>query len=981
MDTIKTLSDNLLLLAHNPSAMQTLLLNQLQEAGDNANNITLLDPTDPVVYLMEAGVTLAHSTIEGCRATVPKMFPSMAETMDDLYRHMSDVDYVDVFAQPTTTGIQLVIDVDSLLAKAMPLVTTGVRKVVIPRDTSFNIAGYVFAIQYPIEIRVLPYGTVENPAFQVLWDTTNQSPIAPVSTNALDWDLGSAPSSQSTLLQIQIPLMQYDVKSHTDTTVGTTTFQLTRDFTDKFFYVRTWQRDAAGTGWVEIPHTHSRDVYDPTVATAVIQVEGSRIRCTIPSVYLTSGLVQGEVRMDVYTTLGPISVDLSSYSLSDFKYTLRDLNNEIGESYFFPLKSFSIFSLTAATGSKTTGGRTELTLEELRDRVVNNSVGMRQLPITDKQLSALVSDYGLTLMNAIDYVTSRTFFLSSPMPGSTLSKVSSSVGAATAALNFSWEELSALSTVRINASRMTVLPETLYRLNGTTLSVDATMTELYKSMRTDDLINAANGTSYLFTPFHYVLDINNNSIDVRIYQLDAPKLSAKRFINTNITTELSVVTADYQVLLTPAGYVLRTVTKSESPYQALSDDQVFAQISFTPRNAERVAYINGTLVGKQNGERVWEFLLETNLDVDRNDELVLTNTRISSDDTVTVPVGLLSEFNVFYGCTAFYPKNYQRAAMDAIIVPPSRDAIGITYEIFKIELGKALTAYWRKARAITDSINYQFYEADVLGVWPADIIDRYPDGSPKYTVDESKDPPLQVTYLHRKGDPKYAEDGTRVIDHAKGSQIKDDNGNPIIAKPRSIRFRSEMAVFDARYMFANSDEVRTYMASVLEFLINKITVNVPALQSQLLERTEAYFVPVTTMGYIDARTEDGAITPIPAENQFTISYYLTAANRQNTDIIEAIRKKTSVIINTYLNSHTTISATEMAQALRDELKETILGVEIGNMGPNKDMRLFTVISEAAKVTIGKKVVAEANGNIGLKDDIVISYVRHDTEKD
>lgn len=981
MDTIGTLSKNLLLLANNPSAMQTLLLNQLQKAQDGANNITLMDPTDPVVYLMECGVTLAHATIEGARAMVPRTFPSMAQTMDDLYRHMSDVDYIDVFAQPSETELQLIIDVDSLMAKAMPLQFAGVRKLVIPRDTQFKVAGYTFAVQYPIEIRVLPYGTPENPAFQVLWITDNQSPISPVSTNALEWELGSSPTTTSTLLRIKIPVMQYDVKSHSDTTTGTNTFVLTRSFTNKFFYARVWQHLPNGTGWVEIQHTHSRDVYDPNVATALIQVNGQNIQCTIPSVYLNNGLVSGDIRMDIYTTLGPLDIDLSSYAMDEFAWNLRDLNDEVDASYWNPLKSFSIAQMLAESGHRTTGGRVDLSFEELRTRVVNNAVGIRQLPITDKQLRTLASDYGLDLNNAIDYVTDRTYLLSSPLPDSTLSKVSSPIGSVTSPLYFSWDELSVLPTVRINDSRMTVLPGTLYRFDGASLAVDATMTELVRSMRKDDLVTAGNATTYLFTPFHYVLDINNNAIDVRIYQLDKPKLASKRFVTTNVSTELSVITNDYQILSTETGYVLRTVTKSEPPYQALGDDQVFAQISYTPRNGEHVAYINGTLVGKQGNERVWEFPLETNLDVDRNDELVLTNTRITSSNTVNVPVALAQEFNVFYGCSAYYPKNYERADMDVIIIPPSRDAIGITHEIFKIELGKSLSAFWRKARAVTDSINYEYYDADVLAVWEEDVLDRDDQGVPKYTIDDTQDPPVQLIYLHRQGDPKFNDDGSREIAHEKGSLKRDPSTKePIIAKPRSIRFRSEMAVFDARYKFANSDEVQAYLQTVVDYLIVKITETVPQLQSQLLERTEAFFVPITTMGYINARTEDGAVTPIPAENQFTVKYYLTAANRQDTNVIAAIRKQTSVVINDYLESHKTISATELGKVLGTALAGVIIGVEVGSMGPNQDMRLFTVVDEASQVTIGKKLALEANGSIGLKDDIVNSYNRHDTDK-
>ncbi|QKN85889.1 putative virion structural protein [Escherichia phage vB_EcoM_EC001] len=982
--TYDALSKDLLLMAHNPSAMQSLMLNQLQDVQDADGQILLRDPTDPVVYMTEVGITMGHTIIQGDRDTIPKMFPSMAQTHDDLFRHMSDVDYVDVFAQPSQATLLLLLDVDSLLAKAMPLNVAGIRKVVIPRDTVFTVSGYNFAIQYPIEIRVLPYGTVDNPAFQVLWITETQSPISPVTTNALDWELTSVPSTPSQILAIRIPVMQYSVKDENDTLLGQNTFVMTRTFTNKFFYARVWNKPSNSNTWTEIHHTHSRDVYDPNTPTALIQVVNQSIRCTIPSIYMAKNLVSGEIRMDVYTTIGPLDLDVSAFPADEYTFSLRDLNGEYDAGYINPLKSFSIKMLVAEEGSYATGGRTQLSFDELRDRVVNNAVGIRKLPVTEKQLEATVSDYGLTLSKPNDYVTGRTYFLTAPMPESTLSKVSSPIGTITAPLYFSWDELVKLPTVRINGNRLTIEPDTLYRFTDTSLQIDAEMTILAKTMRKEDLVNAGNTNRYLFTPFHYVVDINNKSCDVRIYQLDKPQLNSKRFVSTNVTTELSVVTADYQIEKTSEGYILRTVTKSEPPYQALSDDQVFAQISFSPRNADgKLAYINGTLVGRQGSERVWEFLLKTNLDVDRNDELIINNTRITTEADVDTPVPLLTEYNVFYGCTGYYPGNYERAEMDTMIVPPARDGIGITHEIFKIELGKAMSYYWRKARAVTDSINYEYYQKDVLAYWEKDVIKTKDDGvTPEYTYDPNAVPPLQITYLHRKGDPKIdPATGEQEIAHHVGEQIFDGNGQPIIAKPRSIKFRSEMAVFDARYKFATSKAVKTYLDSVIDNIINYVTVVLPNLKPLLLEQTEGFFVPITTMGYIDVRTEDGVVSPLPAENQFTVKYYLTAANRANSELLAQIRKRTSQVINDYLSTHLTVSATEIGNALRNTLNDAIIGVELDDMGPDKDLRLFTVITEAARATIGKKLDIEANGDIGLKDDIVLSYNRHDTEKE
>ncbi|MGK7530338.1 hypothetical protein, partial [Salmonella enterica] len=97
---------------------------------------------------------------------------------------------------------------------------------------------------------------------------------------------------------------------------------------NKFFYARVWNKPSNSNTWTEIHHTHSRDVYDPNTPTALIQVVNQSIRCTIPSIYMAKNLVSGEIRMDVYTTIGPLDLDVSAFPADEYTFSLRDLNGE-----------------------------------------------------------------------------------------------------------------------------------------------------------------------------------------------------------------------------------------------------------------------------------------------------------------------------------------------------------------------------------------------------------------------------------------------------------------------------------------------------------------------------------------------------------------------------------------------------------------------------------------------------------------------------
>lgn len=970
--SFQKMSKDLLLFAHNPAAMQSISLNRLAD-GD----LILRDPTDPVAFLAEMAVMIGHTTIEGVREQLPKCFPSMAQTPEDLYRHISDKDLIDVFALPSAAEMLFYIDVDSLMQKAMPLVTQGIRRVIFPRDTVFKVAGYDFAIQYPIEIRILPYATMTNHAFQVLWLTEIQSPISPVTTNALEWSITNAPGHSGDVLLFKVPVKQYSVSTRSDTVTPASEMVMYHSFNDDYFMARVWMRKEDSKTWVELATTLSQRTYDVNNPTAVLQVLNGRVRMTIPAIYINKGLVSGEIRLDVYSTIGKLELDLGSFTTQDYSFGLRDLNKEIDEAYVNPIKSLAVKELIGV--GKTSGGRAALPFEKLRENVIANAVGTRRRPITPSQLSAATDAYGLEMSRPIDYVTDRLLHLSRTMPDSTLKSVNSPLGTVSAPMFFTWDQLAALPTARVNGNRITVLPETIYSFDGVNVVFDPQITETLKLMQPVDVVKLGNAKQFLFTPFYYVMDINNASIDVRVYHLDQPAIDSKRFITTNVTSGLSVVTADYQFHKSGENYVLRVLTKSDKTYQSLLDEQVFAQIQFTPRTAGGNAVtIFGELKGKKDGERVFEFLFESNLDIDRNDELVLTNTYNRGGTQVDTPTSLLNDFNIIYGCQQYYPGSFEPGELDKMIMGVGRDAIGVTHEVFGLRFGWALEWYWRSSRPMTDSINYKYYQEDVLEVYTVDKI-KYEDGIPVYTVDPNADPMVQFVYEHRKGDPVFdPETGKQRILHEKGSQVYEDN-KPVIDKPRSIKFMLEMIGYDARYRMANGAGVQEYLADVFSEVVKTVTVELPLLGKDYLERTKGFFRPTNTMGNITVRREDGTAAPVPAEQRFTVFYYMSAANRENSELLKSIRTTTSQIISRWLTANRTISTTDICRELKSALAGTVLGVEMELMGPERDMRIYTVLDEAAHAMLGKKLDIDPDGSVVIKDDITLSFNRHDVD--
>lgn len=96
---------------------------------------------------------------------------------------MADVDYANRFAAPARTELTMMLSMPEILDRAIDD-GSGIKKMVIPRDTEVTVENVTFTLQYPIEIRVMSHGGV-----QVVYDVARLSPLQTLESNLLDWDV------------------------------------------------------------------------------------------------------------------------------------------------------------------------------------------------------------------------------------------------------------------------------------------------------------------------------------------------------------------------------------------------------------------------------------------------------------------------------------------------------------------------------------------------------------------------------------------------------------------------------------------------------------------------------------------------------------------------------------------------------------------------------------------------------------------------
>lgn len=971
MSTLNEYGKSLIDYAHNPDAMASILLSRISAASVDGVSYQLTNPTDPVAVLAEMATMMGHATIEANRQHMPIFYPAMARDFDDLYRHMSDGDMLDVFAQPSTAVMQYIISYDSLINKAEPKDGKGIRKLTIPRDSQVVVAGYTFTQQYPIELRVLPYGSV-----QAYIDSKNKNPTNPLPDVFLNCQVTTLPNTDIKILVVDVPMMQYAIATHHNSLVADLGWEGIYTYKNHFYTARVW--NFKNGGWVELPTKYSKVGYDRTKPTAVIKVDRNTVKVSIPEIYIKSGMVTGDIRVDIYDTLGPINVNLGGYSIDDYTINMRDFNKETENIYQLPLKNFELFG--AMCSGYATGGRAQLPFDVLKERIINNAIGVKSLPISEKQLINEYQKSGISLEKVIDYVTNRVYHASSDAPASTIPEVSSPIGTLNGMAVLDRLTLEQASSVIQHGQRFTITPDTVYKNDGS-FKIDVNMTNSHKLLPKRDLVALANQGGYYFSPFHYVLDLNNESVDVRPYWISTPKVVNRRFIDHNETLGLDVYTQAYSITKFERGYKIQTRTKSEKPYQDLRDDQLFAQLSFNLTADDRsTAYVNGTIVDRQDDERVWEFIIETTLDIDRNDELIVNNFRVIADGPVAVPIPLDVTLNLFYGTVDYYPNGYRRSLMDEIVVSPTRDAKAITHETLGVLLGKSLKLLWTASRPINDTINYERYEDTVYKTWEVNIVKmngKYPEYEIIDLPGGGKD--VRVVYEHRVGELMLDENGEKIIKHRPGDVVYASNNKPVIANPRSIMYQFALSAFDAKYLFSDTRATKTYLVEVVESIVNMVTVTLVETSKQLLDETKIRYKPKTTIGHVEILRDDGSKDYIPSDMVFRLRTFLTAANRSNVELIKKVNDTIRRELANYLKENRTISLSDMAEYIKASISGVTITIEFEKMGPEADLSMFTVLDQSASINVSKRLEISPEGSIVIKDNVIITPTRHENK--
>lgn len=793
-----TNTETTLQLYANPLLIQDKQLSLFEQHVFDGKSV--LDGNNVFTFGLEMGATLAAGIVNEMANSFQSLYPARAQTMSDLYRHLSDYDYVDMYSTPAETSVELLFERNFLIDNApADKDEEGSFKIVIPEFSTFTIGEHKFGIHYPIEIKLRKAYKSDGVTvdydkcmFHCIWNTDTVNPLYRLTTNILEHRMYQRGGLH--FLCISIPIHQFTVDIKKEDSVSSTGFIKRYQYTNRFYAIRIFHH--INNQWVEIAETLSDVIYNPQVLTANVKVlsDIKTIEVSIPQSYFTAGIVGNRIMCMIYTTEGAINVDIRNYSIDQFDASFLIDDTIIDDTYSAFLKRIPYLQILPLS-TRISSGSNGKTFEEMKNRVMN-SIGGDDLLVTPKQLEAHLKDIGFKISRYVDNVTDRIYIASKEITDGTGSIIGAGnfmttidnkmLGAAWNRNNGSidignYEYLRKLT----NTSYM-IMPPAIFRYDEATDSMimldNAERKKLLYDSNGNLKLDTINSATYTYTPFHIKLVTDNELPMAGAFDLMKPIVSNVTFKAENKATssQVSMYGNVIQHVDNGAGGYKLTVVLYKSDdlnsvsiingVEASSSVENIIVLLRTHSSVGSPIFLKGEYIGlNEEGKEEIEFNINTNYIIDSNDTIDVGFSTIS-ENVVTSSnnpyVFLTQDYELLFFADKSVVANAENALTESNSqsnIPRSvikNNMVWLATQSMTIKLGESISSLRTNVFMTLTGKQYESYPSTEFATYASDVYDRYLE-------DVMKDGKV----IHEKGELKLDENGKPIIKKYAGEVI------------------------------------------------------------------------------------------------------------------------------------------------------------------------------------------------------------------
>jgi len=951
--TIKDLSP----LIYDPTKMQQLVLN-------NISNFEIMDPTNPCVMLLEATTSIASASAAESLASIKKIYPSLASSNDDLLHHVSDKELQGLFSHPAETNLIIYLNARDLKnngyapndpATGNPL---GYVETVIPSGTEIIVTNIPFTILNDIVVKLYDTGVV------FAEQGISPDPVAINSTGILAAGIVNFPDSEP---WVMVEVLTKQVKKNIITRPVTVSegFKLQVAHTDMYHYSEVFFRDTTTNNiWTKLINTHSDNYINPSIPTVFITVGDKLVIYEIPDVYLISGQVGGEIKIVMYETLGSLDLPIYKYPMSEYivvpSQTPIDPANNVATA--------TIANITMYANSRDTinGGTTGYTFPELKDAIINNTLGHEVLPITDSQLSRVAMTQGFEIYKIVDIITERIYSASR-----NIAKYDSDLVYAKPDVFFNTLSLETSSinntTIIVDTNYIMVPSKTLFKeVNGIiNILSDSEVTTL-ETLSDMALVTYLRTNNIFFTLYHYYIDTTSTDISAtKVFDLDSPIMKNIRIIgkNTNIIPRANV--GKYGIVRNSTGYKIVLTIITSKDLDNSNTNMIHGQLRIP--TFDKGSYID--ILGVYDPSlKTMTFDIATKFNILGDTTIGITN-GISDIVSPFINISETATISIYTEDVGIVDSsNYYRSKIG--ISNNINNVTVIDVEDIVLVLGRSVKYIWNRMFITYTNNKYKKQLADKPKVYLTDIYEEDSVTGSTILIQTSASG-VKSTYtnrLHVAGDPVLDGLGNPVYEYHKGDVILDSNQLPIIDVYSGVIRHLDMLMLEYEFLAANSLPATNYLNSIKDILNGWLFNDMAIINAKVLENTVALYKSYKKATPIDVNVGTSRVIS-PYKVMPVITLYSTSANYSTLEITN-LQTTIGYILHDYLD-RPSVNIAEIRTAILAAMDSSILSVKIDGLEISNNSEVFSMTNPSTRLTIDKNLELSTSDKLEVNYNVIV----------
>ena len=527
---MKTVNDKLVRMHGNPGSIQYRMLKSIEDGP--ANGKIIATPNSVPAVMIEQFATNVSNVVSDIADTILKTFPSQVETMEDLYRHMSDSDHVAIYGAPASTNVALAMTLDTVInANSAGSITAGTFSITIPQYTEVMINSTPFSTYYPIIVEVeTSRGSDTTNKVSVKYDISVYNPLFPLADAEQMLEHYIDKVDGIDILTIIMPVYQFKRKLIRTEILHGGGFFKSYGFDDKLYFSRYFSDlrvgsdtdvtpqfvDKYGKIWHELHQIIDNDIYDShtsAIPCLVVQpdIQNNQIGVNIPPIFLNEDRLGDNLHIEIFTTQGEIELvaDTDNPISVFFPESLDTSANSYVEE-LFNAETVSIVPVDRYI----VGGNNGIGFDKLRANVIHGNDGTNTI-ISIKQMEHELDKSGYAVTRFKDGLTKRIYLANraleidnTTIPAGIINTVVKLKDVAdseesTVPLGVIVHDVSELGALALTHS-WTLTPNTVYKYEASTNS-SSVYGELAGNTNSD-IVDEHEDNILTFNPFHTQID-------------------------------------------------------------------------------------------------------------------------------------------------------------------------------------------------------------------------------------------------------------------------------------------------------------------------------------------------------------------------------------------------------------------------------------------------------------------------------------------